>query len=77
MLTKNFNEDYQSEFENLLEKSETLEVASFRKFLNREYNKGIDSYLQSGKVTGWDALFNESQIAALYVILYRNIGLKF
>ena len=67
MLTKNFNEDYQSEFENLLEKSETLEVASFRKFLNREYNKGIDSYLQSGKVTGWDALFNESQIAALYV----------
>lgn len=77
MLTKNFNEDYQSKFEDLLEKSETLEYASFRKFLNREYNKGIETYLQTGKVTGWDALFNESQIAALYVTLYRNIGLKF
>lgn len=77
VLTKNFNEDYQSDFESLLEKSEAIEVAAFRKFLNREYNKGIDSYLQSGKVTGWDALFNETQIAALYVTLYRNIGLRF
>ena len=72
-----FEEDYQNGWESRLETAEQKESKPFFAFFRREYNKGIDTYLSSGKVANWETLFNTTEIAALYSILYRNVGSVF
>ena len=72
-----FEQDYQKGWESRLEAAEEKEFRPIFAFFKREHFKGIDSYLSSGKVTGWDSLFNRTQIAVLYASMYRNIGLEF
>jgi len=72
-----FEEDYQTGFESRLDTAEEKEFKPFFTFFRREYYKGVDAYLSSGKVTGWESYFNRQEISALYAVLYRNIGSVF
>lgn len=72
-----FFKRYAAEYEKNIITAEEKEIKAFTIFLYREYSKGIDAYLQSGKVAGWEFYFNVNQIAALYSIMYTNIGMRF
>jgi hypothetical protein len=72
-----FEQDYREGWELKLEAAEQKEFKPFLTFFKREYNKGIDTYLSTGKVANWETLFNTTEISALYAVLYRNIGMVF
>jgi hypothetical protein len=72
-----FEQDYQKGWESRLDTAEENEFKPFFKFFKREHNRGIDTYLQTGKVANWDVLFNTTEISALYAVLYRDIGTVF
>lgn len=70
-------EKYYKEFSENLEKVEAKEANAIRRFLIQEYNKGVDDFLNTGKTNRFDGLFKKPDLEALYINLYRNIGLHF
>ena len=68
---------WQESFENELERNEQKEVIPVKRYLTREYNKATDDYLKNQNTNNWSSLFKEYEIAAIYAVLYSNIGLNF
>ena len=69
--------DWQEDFENELDRNEQKEIIPVKRYLNREYSKATADYLQSQNTNNWSDLFKEYEIAAIYAVLYSNIGLNF
>ena len=68
---------WQKDFEKELDRSEEKEIVPVRRYLSREYNQATEEYLQNQNTNNWSNLFKEHEIAAIYAILYMNIGSKF
>lgn len=74
---KEFFDEYLSESEKNKIIAEQREQRNISRYLNREYNKGIEEYLSTRKVSGFAGLFNLNEISALYAIMYMNVGMQF
>jgi len=70
-------QEWQVDFEAELDKAEEQEVTPVRRYYQREFNKGIDEYLATGKTNDWQGYFKQVELAALYSVMYRNIGDRF
>lgn len=81
MLLKQTDKEFFDEFIEQSEKNkiaaEAKEARNVSRYLNREYNKGVEQYLATRKVSGFAGLFKLDEIAALYSILYTNVGTRF
>lgn len=70
-------ENWQESFEGELESAEKKELIPVLRYLRREYLRGVEDYFSTGKVSGWDSLFNSADIGVLYAGLYLNVGSRF
>jgi hypothetical protein len=54
--------------------AESREFKKWNQYFKRENFKGVDLFLESGQMTGFDGLFLERDIIDLYVNLFTSVG---
>jgi len=69
--------EWQADFESELDKAEEKEIVPIRRYYQREFYKSVDEYIATGKTNYWNGYFKEVELAALYSVLYRNVGDRF
>ena len=77
LIIKQVKKDWQKNFENQLDIAERKEISKVAKYFRTEYFKGIDEYLSSKRISFYEGLFKEVDMANVYNDIYVNIGLRF
>lgn len=77
LIIKKVKKDWQKNFENQLDIAERKEISKVAKYFRTEYFKGIDEYLTTKRITSYEGLFKEVDMANVYNDIYVNIGLRF
>lgn len=71
-----FYDAYIEDAQRNIDIAEAKEIRNFSRYLNREYVKGVNDYLATGKVSGWESYFKPSDFGVMYSILYMNVGVR-
>lgn len=64
-------------FQNELIKAEAKHIRKFNAYFKNEYFKGADEFIASRSIGNYPYLFKTSEIEALYVSMYIDIGKRF
>ena len=64
-------------FQNELVKAEAKHIRRFNAYFKKEYFKGADEFISSRTIGQYNNLFKTSEIEALYVSMYIEIGKRF
>lgn len=75
--TKKFKETWRDAFTKRLSINENKQVVKWKRFLLSEYNKGIESYLETSSERSFSTLFKLRDLKDLYIGLYETVGVDF
>lgn len=67
---------WQRDFENQLITAEKTQTAKIKSYYQKEYNKGVESFLSQNQTT-FQLLFQDQDLLKLYRDLYSQIGMRF
>jgi hypothetical protein len=67
-------EEYVKAWDRQLKIAEGREFKKWFQYFKRENFKGVDLFLESGQITGFDGLFLDRDIIDLYINLFTSVG---
>ena len=74
---KRFKESWRGAFSDRLNLNERKQSKKWKRYLLKEYNKGIESYLATNSEREFSNLFKVRDIETLYMDLYEEVGVDF